>query len=388
MVPLAALVAACGGAPAAPTAAEDVDEPPPVASPASKVRGPAVGIFAETATMALNRKEHAATLLADGRVLVAGGRSVGRRLQAQPDDSAEIYDPTAGTWSSAGPMAQARAFHTMTRLQDGRALVVGNKGKEASPEIYDPSTGGWSPAGETEVTRGEHTATLLQDGRVLITGGRGTRLQHLATTELYNPAGNTWSSGSDMGEDRANHSATLLKDGKVLVVGSDITLGGLASAEVYDPANDTWSPAGALGDGRMFHTATLLQDGRVLVAGGQEQTSAELYDPSAGTWSRAGNMAKPRAEHTAVLLEDGRVLVIGGWPLGKDKKAIWESAELYDPATNKWATTGSMFQVRSRFTATLLEDGRVLVAGGQGRATTGGPHTEVEVWESAELYSP
>ena len=385
---LAALAAACGGAAAAPAVAEDVDEPPAVASPAIKERGPAVGTFAGTASMAMNRQEHAAALLADGRVLVAGGRGLGGGRQLKPDDSAELYDPATGTWSSAEPMAQARTFHTMTRLQDGRALVVGNKGKDASPEIYDPSTGAWSSAGETEVTRGEHTATLLQDGRVLITGGRGTRLQHLATSELYDPAGDTWSSGADLTEDRANHTATLLKDGTVLVVGSDVTLGGLPSAEVYDPANDTWSPTGALGDGRMFHTATLLQDGRVLVVGGREQTSAEIYEPSKGTWSRAGNMAQPRAEHAAVLLEDGRVLVIGGWPLGKEKTVVWESAELYDPAISKWSTAGAMSQVRHRFTATLLEDGRVLVAGGQGRTLTGGFYVDVEVWESVELYSP
>src|SRR5205814_4497993 len=120
--------------------------------------------------------------------------------------------------------------------------------------------------------------------------------------------------------------------------------------------------------GREYHTATLLADGRVLVAcGGTAETyaypytnTAELYDPATGTWTFTGSLHYVRSVHTATLLPNGKGLVAGGWP----EAVSTGSAELYDPATGTWTFTGDLNIRHAAHTATLLFDGRVLVAGG------------------------
>ena len=157
------------------------------------------------------------------------------------------------------------------------------------------------------------------------------------------------------------HTATLLEDGRVLVAAGL----GSKTAELYDPATNTWMPTGSITSNRFSHTATLLKDGRVLVAGGYSYfpgdnltASVDLYDPATDTWTAAAPMTQPREQHTATLLEDGKVLVAGGC-CGVDK-----SAELYDPASDTWKAAATLTSGRSSHTATLLKDGRVLVAGG------------------------
>lgn len=173
---------------------------------------------------------------------------------------------------------------------------------------------------------------------------------------------------------RSGATATLLPTGDVLVAG-----GGTAAAELYDPSTGRWSPTAAMSTARTNATATLLQDGDVLVAGGccevgnpnVSLTSAELYDPSTATWSPTGSMNVARAEDTATLLQNGDVLVAGGecngTNYGCDSGSFLvnlKSAELYDPASGTWTLTGSMKAGRDLQTATLLQNGEVLVAGG------------------------
>ena len=192
---------------------------------------------------------HTATLLADGRVLVVGGYGGFENLA-----STEVYDPSTGTWSPTGSMAEARKRHAATLLTDGRVLVLGGTddfGKAlASVEVYDPSTGTWSPTGSMAHARREHTATRLTDGTVLIAGGafHGAPASNvlLASAELYDPSTGTWSPTGSMVYGRIQHTATRLTDGRVLV-SAGFTDFGLSSAEVYDPSTNAWRTTTEIG---------------------------------------------------------------------------------------------------------------------------------------------
>ena len=141
-------------------------------------------------------------------------------------------------------MAQARANHTASRLADGTVLFVGGDDRRAilaSAEVYDPSAGSWSSAGDLTRGRFSHTATLLQDGRLLATGGRDHEFFLLRSAEVFVPATTRWSSSGEMETAREFHTATLLEDGSVMAGGGFINGRVTASAELYDPSTGTWS---------------------------------------------------------------------------------------------------------------------------------------------------
>lgn len=309
--------------------------------------------FVTTGSMNVNRIWHTATLLDNGKVLVAGALNGIYRLA-----SAELYDPSTSTWTSTGSLNVARCLHTATLLNNGKVLVVAGEGggDPVSAELYDPATGIWSNTGNMNVARSVPTATLLNNGEVLVAGGQNG--DAIASAELYDPSTGTWSTTGSMNVARATHTATLLNNGKVLVAGGYVDSSTIASAELYDPVTGIWSTTGSMNAVRQFHTATLLNNGKVLVAGGYGLSSAELYDPVAGTWSTTGNMNVTRNYHTATLLSNGKLLVEGGYGLS--------STELYDPVAGTWSTTGNMNVARYYHAATLLNDGKVLLVAGEG----------------------
>ena len=275
-------------------------------------------------SLTTSRGGHTATLLLNGKVLVTGGTN---RLDAVFASTilmtTELYDPTADTWSSSDDMLVARVGHAATLLPDGRVLVAGGDtgtGVTATAELYDPSTNMWSPAASMASARSGHTMTLLLSGKVLVAGGAGPPTG--ATAELYDPSTNTWSAAGSMSTPRTGFTATLLAGSGNVVVAGGFTDDGAApftaSVEIYDSVANTWSPAASLPTPLTDHAATLLPTGEVLVSGGfvpggnGNTASAELYDPVTNTWSAAGSMAKARAGHLSTLLQDGVVLVTGG----------------------------------------------------------------------------
>jgi len=190
---------------------------------------------------------------------------------------------------------------------------------------------------------------------------------------------------------RAGHTATLLRDGKVLIVG-----GGDTTAELYDPGTETFSLTGPPVEGRLHATATLLSDGRVLIAAGLGLTAgpdghlallstAEIFDPATGTFRSTGSLAQARQQHTATRLEEGRVLVAGGY---RGNICFTASAELFDPATELFSPTGFMLSERIGHTVTLLASGAVLVAGGSNGCAPDA--ADDPPWDPlfAELYEP
>ena len=217
------------------------------------------------------RFQHAAALLHDGRVLVAGGLALGLEL-----DAAETYDPKTGQWSAASPMSEARQAPTATLLTDGRVLLAGGFSSccsLASAETYDPRTNSWSSAGMMSLPRGSFDAVLLKDGRVLIAGGLNADdilFESMSSAELYNPRSNSWHRIPDMSESRIDAELTVLRNGDVLVSGGfqtpDFT--SIAHTEILDVQAENWMPAGSLNVPRGSHLSQLLFDGSVLVAGG------------------------------------------------------------------------------------------------------------------------
>ncbi len=302
-----------------------------------------------------------ATLLPSGLVLVAGGSDGTNDLA-----SVELFDPTTGTFRATGSMSGTRGgTPSATLLHDGKVLIAGGATGSVSAEIYDPSSGTFSPTGAMKVDRGQHTATRLKDGRVLLAGGVSG--DYVASAEIYDPTTRRFTATGSMKTPREDAQAVLLHDGRVLVVGGDQgiirTEHSLKTAEIYDPKSGRFTATGSMHDERTNFTATLLVDGRVLVVGGysyQSPTStwasAEIYDSVTGRFTATGSMSEPRSEHSASLLKDGRVLIAGGEVA---------TCQIYDPATAVFSVGGQFRGAAGTdpVLAVSLKDGPVLFPG-------------------------
>ncbi|MGV3708957.1 MAG: kelch repeat-containing protein [Gemmatimonas sp.] len=348
-----------------------------------------VAPWTTTGSLAAGRTLHTATVLANGRVLVVGGQTIGAPFSTFA--SAELYDPNAGTWSATGSLATPRENHIAVRLANGKVLIAGGYSIEQqvrlrSAEIYDPAAGTWSSASNLSVARDNAVAHLLGDGRVLVVGGSGTGsdLAALNSAEVYDPVGNSWTAVGNMSVARAGHTSVLLNNGKVLVAGGasgSFTTPVLhASAEVFDPVANTFSASGTFATGRAYARAALLASGRVLLTGGSNVTSStfaasDLYDPSTNAWTATAALSIGRLSHTATTLGSGRVLVAGGAGTTGGPQA---TVEIFDPASGTWANGPAMRVARSNHAAVLLANGKVLVVGGQGTGAS----------SSAELFDP
>jgi N-acetylneuraminic acid mutarotase len=327
--------------------------------------------FLTNSPLTTARAYHTATLLINGKVLVAGGYNDNNGALS----SAELYEPATGIWTRTGSMTSARYHHTATLLQNGQVLVVGGAGTNGilpTTELYDPVTEKWTTSGILNTARDLHTATLLQTGQLLVAGGEADTGSILSSAELYNPTNGSWTTTiSNLNTARYEHTATLLPNGQVIIVGGFGTNGILSSSELYDPVARTWTASGGLNTARYQHTATLLpEDGRVLITGGEGVGgvvlgSAELYSPSIGWWGTSHTtLTTARENHTATVLPNGQVLLMGGFNYSN---GYVFSTELYNYPFEYWgATAGQLNTARENHTATLLANGQLLVTGGTG----------------------
>ena len=401
---LALAIAGCGGSPTSPSptlSPSPTASPGPTQSPTPSPMPTPTPTFVATGSMRDARMDATATLLRDGKVLIAGGSTNADAYGRDALASAELYDPAAGKFTPAGSMTTARAGATATLLHDGRVLIAGGLGCRtqkcspenvygagggalASAELYDPATGKFSATGSMVIARANSTATLLPDGRVFFAGADGL------ATEVYDPTTGRFARSGTVKAVYETVEAVLVPGGKVLLVGP-VQSGG-PSAELDDPASGKSTaisinlPPGVLaaaesnGVQSTPETATSLKDGRVLLSIFDRLLT---YDPVSGSFTQSGSMAElgQWLEPATMLLPDGNVLIAGGLFIRQSDNVYvaTDHAGLYDSATG-FHLISSLGTPRDYETATLLPNGTVLIAGGVADDESG--------LSSAELFRP
>ena len=305
-----------------------------------------------------------------------------------------LVAPTTGAYVNATDLAPSDGQVLTVTLADpdpadGSAFTTTSGGAVVN---WGTPSGPFAPTGSLTDARYSHGSVLLQSGRVLTVGGLSTR------GELYDTATGTFTpTTGSITLFRDGLTATTLYDGRVLITGGgQIFPATTRTAELYDPATQVFTLTDSLGDsipaqarGRRYHTATLLGDGRVIVVGGEgvansvlyRLRSAESYSPISETFTVLASPARARGRHTASLLPNGRILIAGGQTNFVDTGD--PQAEIYDPTTNTWANTGVMVSARNEGTATVLADGRVLLTGGSALR-----QDQSFRRRSAEIYDP
>ena len=359
-----------------------------------------------------------AVLLANGTVLLAGGAGASSAALTQ----AARYDPATGAWTATGALHTPRRLHSATRLADGRVLLAGGTsvGSQfplpglAAAEVYDPAVGGWTTTGAMHVPRWGHSAALLPDGTVLVAGGTAVRsgqsVTALRSAERYDPQAGTWAEAAPMTDARTGHPAVVLDNGQVLVVGGSVPVSrtdeaALAFCELYDPDADAWAPTGSMLVPRSRHQAVLIAGAvsgtSVLVTGGSppgasgdgtfdpfSRSTAERYSQATGAWTAAADMPAGRSHHRAVPLGSGKVLVVGGTDsVGND--VGFASALVYDVGADSWAAAAGLATGRWAFATAALADQRVLVTGGVARSGLAAASADAaDLTATTELFTP
>lgn len=366
-----------------------------------------VGDFTRGKNLTVPRFIQRTAKLLDGRVLLTGGAF--KIWDTTP--SVDMFDPADDSLKPVAPMAQKRFSHVAVTLADGRVLVAGGRTTNSaatgvmlkSAEIYDPVTDTWAATGNMNVARRSHTAALLRNGKVLIAGGANgvtTAAAPMASAELFDPATGLFTLIGSMGTPRLGHSATQLADGRVLITGGSDQTGTshpTAAAEIFDPATNAFSSVGLSNFPHIAQGPALLRDGRVLMpgsyynplgtifGGGTMSDFSEVFNPASNTFSVVAPMFKKRIDIGGQLLLDGTVLVAGGVAtnVGTGKLTVFHSsAEVYDPMSDQWRMTGIMSAGRDEFSGLVLDDGRVYVSGGYNNVA--GP----TLLNTVEIYTP
>jgi hypothetical protein len=301
--------------------------------------------FSQVGNLTTLREYPGAARLPDGRVLVAGGydSNTGDSL-----NTAEIFDPKTSTFSASGvgTMADIRYAPAVAALPDGRVLVAGGWDSNttsdlATAEVFNPSSGTFSPVGSMTIPREEAGAAILPDGRVMVIAGVSDG-DTLDTTEIFDPKTNSFTPGPTFPYLTYGPAAAVISGGQILVAGgyNGDTSEYLDNAVVFNPASNSFSTVSSLPSHIWGAAGASMPQGRALVAGGydpdlnggDEVASAQIFDPATNAFSSTGigNLVHAREEAAGVELNDGRVLVAGGWA---DSEAL-NTAEVLSVPSN------------------------------------------------------
>jgi hypothetical protein len=370
-----------------------------------------------TATMTAQRYDTAGAMMPNGQYLVGGGSNGTSPYLT----SIDLYNSSNNTFETPAPaptLSISRANETATLLPNGKVLIAGGEvdandtanSWTPTTDIYDPSTGKITPGPTMNAAREGATATLLPNGEVLIAGGRdmaGT----VTSADLYDPAAGTTGSISTTGplnQGRYDATATLLPNGNVLIAGgfaNVVQSGPLASSEIYNVASGTFSIGPSMNYFRGGARATLLPNGMVLIAGGEgglvppptaqdtvtpeanvagaPLNTAELYDPTTNKFTVvSNNMSSPRKFQVQALLPNGNVLIAGGYQDDKIPPTILNTTDIFNTMSGAFTAGPTMIHQRGLAVITLLPNGKVLIAGGIGSTADGGIHA------TTDLYTP
>jgi hypothetical protein len=296
----------------APTPVESgIPNPTPAASPSQAVIG--AGSWTATGSMIRGRSHGAAaTVLQDGKVLVAGGEAEDTFATA----ATELYDPATGSWTRTGKLHSRRRGDSATLLADGQVLVIGGFGSPPRVgELYDPGTGTWSLTRQMARWRYSPSVAALADGRVLVFGGWAESGTWSHRADLYDPTTGRWDATGHMAAPQGPF--TVLGDGRVLVMHEG------HAPEVFDPITGRWRSVARPTTDVPWNALVLLADGRALALSTRDGES-ELYDPTADRW--IATSTSHTGEGPATLLDDGTVLVVGK-----------VRSSRFDPTTGSWS---------------------------------------------------
>jgi hypothetical protein len=323
--------------------------------------------FTSTGPLNIARSGHTATVLQNGKVLIAGGINSSQGYQS----TCELYDPVMGTFTLTGSMHVPRVGHTAVLLPNGKIYITGGYGDInntalSTGELYDPALGTFSTTGDMNFARVHHSSKLLSNGKILIVGGYTS--PGTLYGELYDPASETCAITGHISFDRVFNTLTTLTNGKILVVGGQTAF--LPIADLYDQISGSFSGSGLLNVARSyFLTSTLLTNGEVLITGGLDVTnssvsSCEIYNPSTGFFTLISPMIIARFSHAATRLSNGKVLILGGKNENFASSDSIPNVEIYDPNNGSFTATQSMVSARAQFTISILNDGAILLVGG------------------------
>lgn len=327
------------------------------------------GIFVPIFDINQKRAGHTATLLSNGDVLIAGCYGCGNK-------TAEVY--SNGQSVLVGEMLHTRSNHTATLLSNGTVLFVGGTegGSTIKSEIYDPTIKIFQDAGSLISERGCHTATFLpENGSVIIIGGISSDGGLTSLIEKYDSATQKFTVIGNLITPRYGHTATLLDNGTIFISGGLGVNSSLLSSEIFDPKTNTSTTSIPLKKDRSYHTASLLPGNKILITGGASykvglvdtHDSGEIINLTVGASAYVPNkMSNGRSRHTATTLQNGTILIVGSG--SSDQKTFSNTADLYDPTLNQFVKISSlMTDYRGNHTATLLQNGTVLIVGGRNK---------------------